>query len=388
MAVSPGYGDLAEWPDHEDHVPAELSEPLARSLRDSRASLTYRWLQRIDDRLDVGPNDVFPTEELLDHVPLLVEAIADFIEHPSEEGPTADEVVAKATELGAMRFEQGYSTYQVLKEFEILGGVLLSFLRNRVPTLGFTPDPTHVITMAHRLYRAVAKVQQVTAGRHITMLEQQRREMDQRLRLVRHRLGELTYSDGGDGARDGGADALSRRLKERLEELRELTGTSFSTRRRGIPLVSAVGEAVRHVRDIARDAGVSIRLSDSLPSVTVSDVEVEHCLLAYLTRAIRHCSPAGEQCFIEVRGELVSEAGEVVVTVRNTGERVQATDDVTRTGSDSAAGGGEIGMTLARDLVAGLGGRTWSEPARDPDGAIFGFALPSRRGEDGEDAPD
>ena len=54
--------------------------PLARALRDSKASLTYRWLERIEQRVAVDAGEVFPTEDLLNHVPLLASRYAEFRE--------------------------------------------------------------------------------------------------------------------------------------------------------------------------------------------------------------------------------------------------------------------------------------------------------------------
>ena len=53
---------------------------LAARIRGSRDDLTHRWLERISHRVRLHPNRVFPTDELLDHVPLLIEGVANLIE--------------------------------------------------------------------------------------------------------------------------------------------------------------------------------------------------------------------------------------------------------------------------------------------------------------------
>ena len=61
---------------------------VARSRGEARASAPYarrwsrRWLDRIAARVELAPEQVFPTDELLDHVPLLVDGIADYLERP------------------------------------------------------------------------------------------------------------------------------------------------------------------------------------------------------------------------------------------------------------------------------------------------------------------
>lgn len=376
---------MPEEPHTETAVASEVTGPIARRLRESRASVTYRWLDRIQQRVEIEEDDVFPSEALLDHVPLLIDAIAEFVEDPSEEGTAADAVLAKAAELGEMRFEQGFSTYQVLKEFEILGGVILSHLRTTVTELGFTPNPDDVMTMSHRVHRALSKVQQATAGRHIALLEERRNDLDQRLRLIGDMI--ATLGDGVSAALEAGpeSDALQS-LEGRLEDLHRLASTGPSSRRRGVPLRGVVREAVRRVRAIAAETDVEVRVADPLPSVVVPDAQVEQCLVVYLTNALRHCAEAEAERWVEVSAGTDVEAGGFVVRVRNTGATVEPVDDITRlTSDDPPPGDRGLGLRFARDVVAAVGGRTWAEPASDPPGATFALALPAERWDDGDE---
>ena len=115
---------------HSD-VPFEnctLAKALADRMRSSSEDLTRRWLDRINARVRLDPNRIFPTDALLDHVPLLILGIADYIENPERVILAEVPVVTKAMELGELRFAQGFDEYEVLKEYEIFGGILFSFL--------------------------------------------------------------------------------------------------------------------------------------------------------------------------------------------------------------------------------------------------------------------
>ena len=57
-----------------------LAARLAERLRDARTDVVSRWLDRIIARVTIEPNRVFPTDELLNHVPLLVDGIANYLE--------------------------------------------------------------------------------------------------------------------------------------------------------------------------------------------------------------------------------------------------------------------------------------------------------------------
>ena len=61
----------------ETELNCRLAGALAQHVRANREELTRRWLERIAARVEIDPNRVFPTDELLDHVPLLMDRIAD-----------------------------------------------------------------------------------------------------------------------------------------------------------------------------------------------------------------------------------------------------------------------------------------------------------------------
>src|ERR1700754_123263 len=96
---------------------SNLGAEIARRLRDARAALTARWLARVT----VPAREVFPPDDLLDHIPLLIEGIAAFVHDRAEVIPADSVVSHHARALGELRYRQGFSEYEVLKEFEILG---------------------------------------------------------------------------------------------------------------------------------------------------------------------------------------------------------------------------------------------------------------------------
>ncbi|HLL84005.1 MAG TPA: hypothetical protein VK420_15175, partial [Longimicrobium sp.] len=79
-----------------------LAVTLAQRMREGREGLVARWLGRIAERVTIDPNDIFPTDELLNHVPLLIDGIASYLADPAREIPNDVPVIAKAMELGAL----------------------------------------------------------------------------------------------------------------------------------------------------------------------------------------------------------------------------------------------------------------------------------------------
>src|SRR4026209_56900 len=138
------------------------AKALADKMRASSDELTRRWLDRISARVEMDPNRIFPTDALLDHVPLLILGIADYIENPERVILSEVPVVAKAMELGELRFAQGFDEYEVLKEYEIFGGILFSFLSRIVDEIEEPCSRGELLACAHRLFLAVALIQQAT----------------------------------------------------------------------------------------------------------------------------------------------------------------------------------------------------------------------------------
>lgn len=365
--------------------------PLARSLRDARASLTYRWLERIAQRVSVDSGEVFPTEDLLNHVPLLIEAIAEFVDDPAEEGTAADEVIAKASELGEMRHAQGFSAHHVLHEFELLGGILLTFIRSEAGRLGVEISAQDALLVAHRLQRALSKVQQATAARYLSLSDSVSSAREERLRLVHETLADdlspwLQEREGDYGL----TEEELRSLLDQVEDLVDLTRPVESARRqRNVPLRSVVAEATRRLRSMALQKMVEIRVADPLPDVEVHDAAVELCLVILLTNALRYSGQSGSDRWVEIRGSVSDAAGEVMVEVRDTGKpiarAVQLADLFEDGVGDPTVRDDEpgVGLRFVERSIRQLGGRSWAEPAADPPGSVFGFTLPSRRREDG-----
>lgn len=387
-----------------------VAEPLARRMAQARAGLSLRWLERISSRVTVEEGDVFPTQELLNHVPLLIEAIANYLSDPADEGPNTDRVLGKAAELGQMRFEQGFSPYQILKEFEILGSILLSYLTREADELGMDCPPGELLVCAHRIHHALALVQQATAARYLALLDAFAGEREQRLRgvnelltgTVRERLDAVAAAARrlehraarARGRDDEGEEAVAEieRLEASLEQIRLLSSVRESSRlQRNVPLKAVVAEATRIVREPAAERRVDLRVVEPLPEVEVSASTVELCLIAFLSAAIRHADPEADDSWVEVSGEIDGDAERrrVVVTVRDNGTVLPESErerlmrpflsDISTITEDNATG---AGLVLMREAIEAIGGKAWIEEAEDAPGMIYRFELPSRRWKD------
>src|SRR5947207_1767959 len=131
-----------------------LAGVLAERLRLARHDLTVQWLDRIASRVSLDRNRVFPTKDLLDHVPLLIDGVADYVKDPAAVIGIDMPVVAKAMELGELRHKQGFDAYEILKEYEFLGGILFEFFTTTVENVSEPCANSELMACGAGLYRS------------------------------------------------------------------------------------------------------------------------------------------------------------------------------------------------------------------------------------------
>ena len=383
-----------------------LAVILARRLRADREDIVSRWLERIADRVTLDPYQIFPTRDILDHVPLLVEGIADYLEDPADEITADVPVVAKAMELGEMRHSQGFDAYQILKEYEILGGVLFDFLIRTVDTIDEPCTRGELLVCGHRIFRSVAVIQQYTTTHYLRLAGERVAEREKRLqgfnRSVSHEL--KTHLGAAMGAAamlrekkvmEAPAD-VSRFLSivttnvdamrvtlDKMTELSRLDAQPAQTR--NILLEDAAAEVKRQLREFAEDRGVTVELDDDLPPVEVPAAAVELALSNYITNAIKYHDPDASPPWVRVRASVVEADGaralEVWVVDNGLGvpeaHRDKLFDRYYRAHRETVTGeeGTGLGLSLVRDNIEALGGHAWAE-FPDDRGARFAFSIP------------
>jgi signal transduction histidine kinase len=389
-----------------------LAAVLAERMRRSRNELTGRWLERISERVRLHPNRVFPTEELLDHMPLLIEGVADYLEHPARVVTSEVPVIAKAMELGELRYAQGFDEHQLLKEYELFGGVLYAFLARTMDDLDTPCTRSELMMCAHRVFHAVTLIQQATFTKYFARANERIHEREDRLRAFNR---ALTHEfKNRIGAAMGAAQILDdvptlddverqrltgvvlrnvasmRGMLDNLVELSRL-GTTDGRHQRHVTLPRAAGEVARQLRDAAQAQGVEIRIGD-LPPIEVNAAAVELSLANLMSNAIKYSDPDKPVRWVEVDAEadVPDDDGvcELVVRVRDhgrgvpEGDRARLFERFFRAHAESTPEieGTGLGLSIVRETVESLGGKAWAEFA---DGeSTFAFSLPCRRAED------
>ncbi|MEO8335853.1 MAG: sensor histidine kinase [bacterium] len=381
---------------------------LASRLRSEKDELTRRWLDRISQRVTLDPNRIFPTDELLDHVPLLIEGIATYLENPALPVSSDTPVIAKAMELGELRYTQGFDEYELLKEYEIFGGILFTFLGRAVDEIEQDCSRQELILCAHRLYHAIAIIQQATTVQFLALMKERLSEREERLRAfnrsltheMRNRIGAtmgagqlLQMPELAVPEKERLVGIIVRNMEsmrvalDNLLELSRLTGDA--RHHRHVLLPRAAAEVVRQLRELARSRNVRVTVDDALPDVEVNAAGVELCLMNYVSNSLKYADNSKADRWVRITGHTMPATNEspphVVVEVRDSGlgvapeKRARLFERFYRAGGDATSGidGTGLGLSIVRETVESLGGRAWAEFTETE--TVFAFALPSRR---------
>ena len=164
----------------------------SRLAADHRILATL-WLERLDALLAVEKRDVFPSHQLLDHIPELLKEIAAYLRAPADQEIAANTgVMTKAGELGLLRFDQRASVHQLLREYQILSEILESFFAREAAALGERGDATAAVLVLGRAQQAVRVLQQKTVDAFVTRytdtIARQTSQLRNFSRLVSHEI--------------------------------------------------------------------------------------------------------------------------------------------------------------------------------------------------------
>ena len=392
--------------------PYELASILSDKLRVAKQELVTQWLNRITERVTISTGKVFPTHDLLNHVPLLIEGIAGFLKRPERDIDSKAPVVAKAMELGALRHAQGFDAYEILKEYEMLAEIVFAFLRDTSDSIGEDFSRRDFLICWERLGQGMELIRQATMSHFLRLSSAQINERENRLRkfnqMVAHELKNninaisaastaLSEEWVAPSDRKELDEVIARNaasLQHVLGNLETLSRSQADSRHcRNVLLPEAATEAVRELQDAAKAKGVSVRVADDLPPVEVDAAVVELCLMNYVSNGIKYSDNEKQERWVSieasVEGPDAEHDREVVIRVTDNGIGIPADrreslfQEFYRAHGDTVTDteGTGLGLSIVRETVESIGGRAWAE-FPDEAGTVFAFSLPSRRRED------
>ncbi len=386
---------------------SDLGPFIADRIRSANRQLAERWLERLRVLVPVDPADIFPTDQMLDHVPALIHEIAGYVEAGTSEAIAANtSILSKAQELGELRFAQQASVHQLLREYRILEAVLAHFVKEQLTSVSGPAAACDSIDVLLRLNEAVFVLLQMTVDtfvdRYTRKIEEQTTRLEGFNRMVSHELRQPLSSVqyavellGSDAARDEAkrshlAEVGNRNVK-RLSDLIRMLGTLArpdhdNLQMQTVDVSRVAGEAVRQLRDLAQATGVAVRNHVEAGDLTVDVARLELVLVNLLSNAIKYRDPAKGAPFVEIGLQTLD--GMHHLYVRDNGLGIREADQPAvfrrfyrgHADRDAELGneGVGLGLAIAAECVKAMGGSIQLQSAEGA-GTTFTIALPDRR---------
>ena len=389
-------------------ITTDFGDLIAERMREEHRALAARWFDRLLDLLPVEARDVFPSETLLDHIPALIREISDYLRQPEHEAIAANTaILAEARELGALRYNQRASLHQVLREYHVLGGVLVTFVVEEMSRLDALPSALESTLVLSRMNQAVNILSQATVESFVTLYTQTIAEQNERLeeftRMAAHEwrqpLGTLQFGvhllrrcDLDPPRLARALDAVERNvqrlvdLTNKLESIARMHGTSDNAIVQTVSAAAVVQEAARQLREMADARGVVVRIDGELPTMTVDVGRLELLLVNLLSNAVKYSDESKAERYVSVSGA-DGEDGWCRLEVSDNGVGIPdhaltvIFQRFTRAHADrddlSHITGLGLGLAIAEDCVRALGGHI-DVRSVEGEGTTFVANLPKQ----------
>ena len=387
-------------------VTTGFAEAIAERIAAEHATLAARWFARLHDLLPVGAQDVFPSDQLLDHIPTLIVDIGDYLKSPEQQAIAANtSVVAKARELGTLRHQQRASLHQVLREYQLLGGILIRFVQDETIRLMLVPPPEECMAVVSRIHQAVELLLQETVETFVGLYTQTITEQSERLhqftRMATHEWRQplapvvtavsllRLQPDMAPSLRAQVVDMIGRNistltdLTHKLERLARLNGPTDNPVLQRVPLHTVAAEAARQLREMADAKLVEMRIAEDMPDMAIDVGRLELALVNLLSNAIKYADTAKTTRFVEITAWRLD--GHCVVRVKDNGVGIPANriDGIfrrfTRAHTDRAelesVRGVGLGLAIVDDCVQAIGGSI-TVASEEGVGTTFELTLP------------
>jgi len=389
-------------------IVTDFVDLIAERMRAEHRALAMRWFERLRDLLPVEAREVFPSESLLDHIPALILEISAYLRQPEDAAIAANTaILEKARELGALRHHQRASLHQVLREYQLLGALLVTFVLEEMERLGAPPPASESVLLVLRLNQAVNVLSQATVEAFVALYTQtiaeQKERLEQFTRMAAHEwrqpLGALQFGVRLMRRRDVDPQRAERtvaavernvqhlvELTQKLEAIARVQSNGDSPVVQEVLATTVAQEAARQLREMADARGVEIRIAEDLPALIVDVGRLELLLVNLLSNAVKYSDPARSERHVIVSGAVAGDGWcRIEVADNGVGIPPHALTAIfhrfTRAHTDrdelSHVSGIGLGLAIAEDCVRAMGGQI-DVRSVEREGTTFIVTLPQK----------
>ncbi len=387
-----------------------FAELIAQRLIDEHRTLAARWLDRLLQLVEVKPNEIFPSPSLLDHIPELITRIGRYVGAYDHEDIAANSaVVTKAQELGALRHAQHASVHQILHEYDLLDGVLITFVKEEIERFKLRPSPDECIDVANMVSRAIAVLRRSTIEtflNHYTgTITAQAKQIERFHRLLSHELRQPVgvlhtaahlLKEHPSARTDDKFDVLARNadrlieITHQLEQIAHIGASTDSPVIQEVNLTSAITGAARQLREMIDSRHIDVRIAPDLPSITADAARLELVLVNLLSNAIKYSDPAKAERIVEIieiveAPDAPEPTGRCAFMIRDNGigvppDQIDAIfGQFVRAHSERdvelGVRGMGLGLSIVRECLDAMGGTIAAESV-EMKGTTFTLSLP------------
>ena len=373
-----------------------IAESLAARIHASQATLAARWLDRLNEILPVDRQQVFPGEQLLDHIPQLIVEISKYLRAPDSEAISANTaVMAKAAELGTLRYQQRASVHQLLREYHLLGELLERFIIDEVSAIGPSADAVGALQALNRVSQCVRVLQQQTVdtfvGKYSETIERQTSQLRGFTRLVSHEIRQPLGVLQVVARTIQSTDPITTRLVEmvsrnvtrlgdvaaKLERLARVTRVDDTPTEQEVDFSALARDVVGQLQDMAAARDVRVIVDDDLPRIVTDAGRSELVLVNLVANAIKYADPDKTDRYVRV-SRTPGSAASIVVSDNGIGiepGKVSAIFEQfirvhTHRDEELGAQGLGLGLAIVRECMEAMSG-TVTVTSEDSAGAAF-----------------
>lgn len=278
-------------------------------------TLAADWLQRLYLVVNEEVEDIFPTEQYLDHIPSMIEQLGTILDSGDTELTMVNSVIShKALELGRLRHEQKATISQLLREYDLLARLLAEYQVRWINDYTGEAPACAILEVNDVISSVIRFILQYTvdafAERYMVTIKEQTDKLVSFNRFVGHEIRSplnsallgvdlLLESDGFTNEQTADIDNVRRALLEAasvVDSVEKLVSQDKpleldSPVRQALPLAPFLADLCRQLADSLENRGVTVHVSERLGEVNIETGRLKLLLSNLLSNAVKYSDP-------------------------------------------------------------------------------------------------